>query len=113
MKLDKINLTYKPEEYEKTKEPQPVEPEVEPETYLDPHDFTAISLKSDQLILNGQDLGSVKMDIRKISGGLSLESTVIKPDQLSLILNGQWIKTPDKPKSQFEFDLDTTEVGDC
>jgi len=110
--LNKINLTYKPEEDEKAKELQPIEPEVEPETYLDPHDFPAVSLTSDQLILNGQDLGSVKMDIRKISSGLSLESTMIKPKQLSLILNGQWIKVSDKPESQFEFDLDTNEVGD-
>jgi len=112
LNLNKINLTYKTKEDDTPKKPQPIEPEVEPETYLDPHDFPAVSLKSKQLILNGQDLGTVKMDIRKISDGLSLESTVIKPDQLSLILNGQWVKVSNKPESQFEFDLDTNEVGD-
>jgi len=108
--LDKIELTYKPEEGEKTEE-KPAEADAELKAFLDPHDFPAVYLQSDQLILNQQNLGSLEMDIRKIDEGLSLTSTLIKPDQLSLNLSGRWIKVSQKPESWFEFDLNASEVG--
>jgi len=114
LNLDKIELTYNLDEDNKDKEAKKehtVEPSTASNQYLNPLDFPATYIQSDQFILNGENLGSLEINISKIDTGLSLESILIKEDQLTLNLSGQWINTPNKPKSQFNFDLNALKVG--
>ncbi len=111
LNLDKIELTYNSNVDVKTKEEQSVEANIEPSKYLDPLDFPAAYIQSNQLILNGQDIGSLEIKISKIDAGLSLETMLVKGDQLALNLSGQWVNTPNKPESHFNFSLDAIEVG--
>ncbi len=112
LRMDYIKLTYKPEEDTKREEAPPAKPDAAPEVFLDPRDFPALYLQSDRVILNGQDLGSVVLDIRKIDEGLSLEPTLMQSDRLALDLSGRWVMVSHKPESRFEFRLDASDVGD-
>ena len=112
LRLNQIEFNFKPKEDEETAEQPQSKSIVISEEFLDPRDFPALYLQSDKVILNGQDLGSIILDVRKVDGGLSLEPTLMESERLALELSGHWIKTSHAPESHLEFALDAPEVGD-
>ncbi len=112
LELNKIELNFKPDNAE-TAEPAPqTEPAEEQMAYLDPRDFPAVRLHTDQVILNGQDLGKVTLNVHKTRNGLSLEQARMKSDRLTLVVSGQWSQEASGiPETELSFGFEAPEVG--
>ncbi len=114
LQMSRIELNYRPEEGENGgTTQQQADPVPGQQPFLDPRDFPAIALKSDQLIINGQDLGSVVLNIGKKPEGLSLEQAGIGSERLKVTASGSWFQIPGKePETALEFYLDLPKAGD-
>jgi len=113
LRLDQLELNFKPDdELVVEKAEPPLEQHEEQESFLDPRDFPALYLQSDKLLFNGQDLGSVILDVQKIKRGLFLKPTVITSDQLTLTVTAYWQHGGYGPNSNLSLTIDTPAVGD-
>ncbi|MCF6354448.1 MAG: TIGR02099 family protein [Candidatus Polarisedimenticolaceae bacterium] len=113
LRMNRIELNYKPKEDEGRAATRQVPPVPEQGVFLDPRDFPALHLKSEQVIVNGQNLGRVILTVDKDPEGLLLKQMEIKSERLTLTASGKWVQGSQKePETALKFHLVLPKAGD-
>lgn len=77
----------------------------------DPRQLPAIRLSSRQLLLNGQNLGSLQFNARKGPQGLVLEQVKLSSNWLNFSGKGGWLRAQDNASCNLVFQLETNDMA--
>jgi uncharacterized protein YhdP len=110
LKAEPIELRLKQLAFNLSADDQPYQPK--PPSRLDPARLPGLRLSSEQLLLNGHNLGRLELHSQHLVDGLDFSQLKIESDWFKLNLRGQWRqKAKQVPQCSAMFKLEASDMG--